>query len=427
LEPVAFHAFFYCDIAFKIMILGRQQGGDRPFFSRPFPTDNAPKIFILKAILLDIGSMATVADIIRIMEKLAHPSLAESWDSVGLQVGSRDWPVETVWVALDPLPEVVKKACQQQVDMLITHHPLLFRPLSAIDFNTPVGAILQLATQSGLTIFAAHTNLDKAHMGTNHCLADRIGLTDRSVLTDPSMAEFRKLVIYAPASHEQQVLNALFETRAGIIGEYTCCSFRNPGVGTFLPSEHARPFIGEQGHISHVDEVRIETRIHACHLADVLAHVRKNHPYENMAYDVYALPSEPDGQGMGRVGNLKSPVSLKELTGSLKKILNVQSIRFAGDPDRIIRTAAVCTGSGSSLMKAFIASGADVYISGDLHYHDARTVEEMGKGLIDIGHFASEHLIVTVLADHIRASLDQSGIRARVEACQFETDPFVWM
>ncbi|HSO67607.1 MAG TPA: Nif3-like dinuclear metal center hexameric protein [Desulfatirhabdiaceae bacterium] len=376
---------------------------------------------------MDFGSMAILADIIRIMEKLAPPSLAESWDSVGLQIGNRDWPVQTIWVALDPLPEIVKKACQQQINLLITHHPLIFKPLSAIDFNTPAGAILQLATESRLAIYAAHTNLDKVHQGTNDILADRIGLMNRSVLTEPSMTEFCKLVVYAPASHEQQTLNALIETRAGVIDAYSCCSFRNSGIGTFLPMGSARPFIGEPGRVTHVDEVRIETRVHVSDLSDVIAHIRRSHPYETMAYDVYPLPSEPDGQGMGRTGELKTPIRLKDMAESFKKMLNVQLVKFAGDPNRIIRSAAVCTGSGSSLMKAFIASGADVYISGDLHYHDARTVEETDRGLIDIGHFASEHLIVNILADRIRDCLNESELSAHVEPCQLESDPFQWV
>jgi dinuclear metal center YbgI/SA1388 family protein len=368
--------------------------------------------------------MATVADIIRIMEKLAPPGLAESWDSVGLQIGSRDWPVHTIQVALDPLFEVIREACRQQVSMLITHHPLIFKPITSLDFNSPLGSALLAAAQSRLSIYTAHTNLDKAHQGTNDLIADRIGMKQRRPLTDPVTQRVAKLVVFVPVSHEDRILKALAETRAGLIGPYTACSFRNPGIGSFFPLESARPFIGETGRISQVEEIRIETLVETRDLADVVSHIRRHHPYETMAYDVYPLDPVPDGQGMGRVGDLETPARLIDLAESLQASLNIAVVKTVGDPNRILRSAAVCTGSGSSLLKTFLSSGADVYISGDLHYHDARTVQEQGRALIDIGHFGSEHPIVSVLAARIQQNLESEDLPVTVQTCEFETDPF---
>lgn len=279
--------------------------------------------------------MWAVGDIIRIAEELAPRELAESWDNVGLQVGSREWPVKSIWVALDPLPKVVTAACQADVDLLITHHPLIFKPLKSIDCTTPAGDIIQSALQHRLTIFSAHTNLDSATDGVNDTLARRIGLQHLSVL--------------------KQDAN---------------------GAGRIVVDDD----LDEQ---------------------------------EPMAV-----------QGLGRTGDLSQPTTLASLAGEVKKNLNLKSVAIAGDPDLPVDKVALCSGSGSSLLGDFFASSAQVYISGDLRYHDARDVEMAGRGLIDIGHFASEHLIVEVLAGKLADRLVKSGADVSVEACRLEEDPF---
>ncbi|MCP4690634.1 MAG: Nif3-like dinuclear metal center hexameric protein [Desulfobacterales bacterium] len=262
-----------------------------------------------------------IGDIIEVMETLAPGSLAEKWDNVGLQVGRRDWPVKTLWVALDPTPGVAAAACDANVDLLITHHPLLFRPLRSIDFSTPTGDIIRRAARRQLGVYAAHTNLDSAAGGVNDVLADRIGLT----------------------------------------------------------------------------------------------HVR---PLENAASPEHA------GQGIGRVGALETPGSLLDLAKRIQAELGLNTVRIVGDPDLPVREAAVCSGSGGGLMARFFASGAQVYISGDLGYHDARAAMDEGRGLIDIGHFASEHLVVDVLARRLRDVFARDGADVRVTACRLEKDPF---
>lgn len=371
--------------------------------------------------------MPCVQDIVNIMEELAPSQLAETWDSAGLQVGKQDWPVRSVWVALDPLPEVVEAACDQHVDMLITHHPLLFQPLKQLDFNSPVGAILYQSAVHRLSIYAAHTNLDKATGGVNDMLARRIGLEDVSVLMPEKPDDTFKLVLYVPADYEHPVLNALFETPAGLIGDYTRCTFRNPGKGTFLPGQGARPFTGKPGEISHVEEIRIETRVVRKDLPAVLSHVRRHHPYETMAYDIYPMMPEPGGQGFGRIGRLREPVKLGRFAEILKETLRLQFLRLTGNPEMNVRQAAVCSGSGSSLLSAFWNSSADVYISGDLRYHDARTAETAGKALIDIGHFSSEHLVIEPVRDYLRRRLADADEPVRVEAYELEKDPFVML
>lgn len=371
--------------------------------------------------------MPCVQDIINLMEELAPSRLAESWDSVGLQVGRKDQPVRSIRVALDPLPEVVAQACDQHVDMLITHHPLFFQPLKNLDFNSPIGAILYQSAVHQLAVYCAHTNLDKVSGGLNDILAGRLGLEDVEVLAPGEDGESCKLVLYVPAEYEQQVLGALFETPAGIIGEYSCCAFRNAGKGSFLPSGQARPFIGKPGRISHVDEIRIETRVDKKDISAVISHVRSHHPYQTMAYDVYPLLPARSRHGFGRTGTITGRMHLLQFAQSIKEKLCLPNVKISGNPDMRVQRAAICSGSGSSLLNAFFASKADVYISGDLRYHDARAAESSGKALIDIGHFSSEHLMIEPVCDYLRKRISGAGWEIRVEAYQLEKDPFTML
>jgi dinuclear metal center YbgI/SA1388 family protein len=367
----------------------------------------------------------TIADIMEVMELFAPSRLAEEWDNVGLQIGDKNWPVQAIRIALDPTPDVVKDACRNGIDLLITHHPLIFRPLKSINFCNPLGSIIQMATQHRMAIFSAHTNLDNAMDGLNDVLARRIGLRNLKVLGHVKKDEIFKLVVYVPAAYEQDVLTSIFETKAGEIGTYRCCSFRSKGKGTFQPGHLSKPFVGKIGEISHTDEVRIETVVRKNDLMGVIDHVRKNHPYETMAYDVYPLSTSEDKQGSGRIGNLDKSTNLTSFAASIKTKLGLEYIKVAGNPDLIIKTVAVCSGSGSSFVNRFLTSGAQVYVSGDLGYHDARTMEAENLGLIDIGHFASEHLIVDVLANRLDQILSETGIDVKIEAYKLEKEPFV--
>lgn len=368
---------------------------------------------------------ATVADIIEVMELFAPSWMAEDWDNVGLQIGDKKWPVQSIWIALDPTLEVVKDACRNGVDLLITHHPLIFRSIQSINFSKPLGSIIQMASRHRMAIFSAHTNLDNTTDGLNDVLARRLELKNLKILGHAKKDEMFKLVVYFPVAYEQEIVSSLFETKAGDIGSYSCCSFRSKGKGTFKPGPLSRPFTGKVGEISHTDEVRIETVVRKKDLTSVIDHLRKNHPYESMAYDVYPLLTSEDTQGTGRIGKLDKIMDFMSFAASVKTKLGLDYIKIAGNPDLIIDTVAVCSGSGSSLMKHFVTSGAQVYVSGDLGYHDARTVEAVNLGLIDIGHFASEHIIVDVLANRLDKFLSERGIDVKIEAYKLEKEPFM--
>jgi len=368
---------------------------------------------------------ATVADIIKAMEEIAPNNLAKDWDNVGLQVGQRNQLVKKVWVSLDASLDVVEKACQNDADLLITHHPLIFRPLHSVDFGTQIGSVIRMAVQCKLAIYSSHTNLDIVAGGLNEVLAEAIGLKRLEVLGEPVKDEKIKLVIYVPEDYEKKILDAILETKAGKIGEYSSCTFRNKGEATFRPGSMATPFIGRTGEITDTNEIRIETVVQKDDFSDVIEHVRSHHPYETMAYDVYPLLPNTDLNGIGRIGEFDEKMELKSLALKIKEILRLKYVKISGNHKLAVKRAAVCTGSGSGMMKYFILSGAQVYISGDLGYHDAKDAQAANLGIIDIGHFASEHLIVDVIVQRLKRILSKAGINVKLNAYNLEEDPFM--
>ena len=366
----------------------------------------------------------TVADIILLLEKIAPPHLAESWDNCGLQVGRRNWPVMHIRTALDPLPTVVSDAVESGVNLLVTHHPLIFKPVKQIDFGREPGRTIRRAAESRLALYAAHTSLDTAPGGLNDILAGLIGIEAPVPLVKGSGEGPCKLAVFVPVAHVKTVIDVLAGAGAGRIGNYSGCTFRTQGQGTFIPGPDTDPYTGIRGRMNEAAEFRIETVVAAADLEKVVAAVQAVHPYESMAYDVYPV-ADLVQQGLGRVGVLQAEMTLDAFASHVSQSLGCPGgIRVVGDPNREVRKAAVCTGSGSSLTGDFLASGADVYVSGDMHYHDARAIEDAGRGLVDIGHFASEQIMVKAVADLLRRQVEEAGYNTTVSTSEVEKDPF---
>jgi len=369
----------------------------------------------------------TVADIIKLMETVAPSHLAETWDNCGLQVGKRQWLVKHIRTALDPLPEVVADAVEAGVDFLITHHPLIFKPVKKVDFDTELGRIIRRAAAGRMAVFAAHTNLDKAVGGLNDTLAGMLGLVETGPLISGDEVRSYKLVFFVPTAHVRAVTDVLVATGAGRIGNYSGCTFRTEGLGTFIPGPGTTPYSGKHDRLNEVVEARIEAVAERDDLEKIIAAVQAVHPYEDMAYDVYPVVTHGQ-QGLGRVGILETEMALGVFADHVSKCLDLAGgLRLVGDPRRKIVKVAICTGSGSSLTGDFLSSGADVYVSGDMHYHDARAIEGAGLGLVDIGHFASEQIMVTAVADLLRRKLETAGYDAVVSTSEVEKDPFTYI
>lgn len=369
--------------------------------------------------------MTKVFDIIKLMETIAPSTLAEDWDNCGLQCGDRNWPVARIAVALDPSFEVIQAACRTNADLLITHHPLIFKPLKTLTLDSPIGKLLHLSVTHKLAVFSAHTNLDAAAGGLNDFFAEKIGLANRTFLTGEPDPDMVKLVVYAPEDACEKVLRGLMAAGAGTIGNYSSCTFRNSGVGTFRPGPEARPHIGTPGELESVAECRIETRLQKNQISGVMNALRACHPYETMACDIYPLHPLEINHGIGRIGELRRQTKLKTLAAHLKSVFGLSVLKVSGKPEMPVKKIAVCTGSGSGLLKAFFASDADVFISGDLKYHDAQETRMHHRALIDVGHFASEKIMIDLITDRLTALIRPEGVA--VEALQVESDPFYYL
>lgn len=368
----------------------------------------------------------TVSNIAGIIEELAPLAWAESWDNVGLQVGDPDRPAGRVLVALELTGGVVEEAVAAQANLIVVHHPAIFKPLKALRFDTPGGHRLERLIQAGIGVYAAHTNLDQAPGCTNDTLAAAAGLENYQVLMTIGEEKYVKLAVFVPRGHEDAVRNALARAGAGHIGNYSHCTFQSPGTGTFLPLEGTNPYLGQQGKLEYADELRLETILPETRVRKAVQAMAGAHPYEEVAYDLIPLANPGRERGHGRIGQLAQPVTLGELAARLKQTLGIANLRMVGDPDRLITTVAVGAGSGGMLVPHAARRGAQVLITGDVDYHDAQDAADAGLCILDVGHWASERIVVAPLAAYLRRKLQEAGLEAEVVEAQAGSDPFVF-
>lgn len=364
------------------------------------------------------------SDIVGIINKISPVSLAEPWDNAGLQIGDPGAEVTRIMVALDPAPDVIDSAVAASCNLLVTHHPLIFKPLTSISAATPHGAAILKAIRGGLSIVSMHTNYDIARGGLNDVLAATIGVSGTVPLKVTSAAEFVKLVVFVPVGHVEQVRSALFPF-AAVQGNYRDCSFASGGSGTFTPLDGAVPFAGTAGVLSQVPEERLEMLIERGRQPQAVKALLAVHPYEEPAFDLYPLINRGEELGIGRIGHLSEPVALAEYAGHLRTVLSAPALRYVGNPAARISKVAICSGSGASLLYEAARSGADLLVTGDVKYHEARMAEDIGLNLIDAGHFPTEIIMVDEITERISRMLVSGGYSdCQVEACQTETDPF---
>jgi len=344
----------------------------------------------------------TVAEIAAAVEDWAPPGSAKSYDNVGLQVGRSDRTVSRAVIALDCTPAVVREAREMGAELVVSHHPLLFRPLKRLVEGDLVAETTLSLAEAGIALYSAHTNLDAARDGVSFALAREIGLQDLRFLQPLDGDVLRKLVVFVPASHSDQVREALSSAGAGRIGAYEGCAFESPGTGHFRPSAGANPFIGEAGGpAEQVEEVRLEMEVPAWLLPRALAALSEAHPYEEIAYDVVPVRQEYRNAGLGAVGMLPEAEPLFAFLSRVAERLGVPALRHTGAARDSVRTVAVCGGSGSDLVPAAIAAGADAYVTADVTYH--RYFDVLGPDgaprimLVDAGHYETEAVAERVL------------------------------
>jgi len=364
-----------------------------------------------------------VSDIVGIINKFAPFGHAEEWDNVGLQVGNPAAAAGKIMVALDPCKAAVEAAVADKCQLLLTHHPLIFAPLKKISANDPTGYLVSYALKNDLSVVSLHTNYDVADGGLNDLLAERLGLEMGEPLRVTGSEELVKLSVFVPKGHEERVLEALFRF-SGVMGNYRDCSFQTGGTGTFTPLAGAQPFLGKVGVREHVEETRLEVLIPKESLPAALNALLSAHPYEEPAYDLYPLLNKGNVRGLGRLCRLKEETTLGDLVALVKERLTLAGVRFVGDSGSRVKKVAICGGSGASLLKNAFRQGADVLITGDVKYHDAREAESLGLALIDAGHFATEILMVEGVAAKVARELLEKGYGADVVAYKEEREPF---
>jgi dinuclear metal center YbgI/SA1388 family protein len=372
---------------------------------------------------------ATVGDVIAALEAAYPPALAAEWDAVGLVCGDPADQVESVLVAVDPVPETVDEAIGRH-QLLVTHHPLLLRGVHGVGADTPKGALLHRLIRGGTALFTAHTNADSADPGVSDALAAAIGLDVSGPLISEPAEPLDKIVTFIPTG---PVITAVHEAMsaagAGRIGDYSHCSFATAGTGQFKPLEGANPTIGSVGKLERVAETKLEMVLPRARREAVVAALRATHPYEEPAFDVFELAELASSRGLGRIGTLPEPEPLSAFAARVRAALpeTAGGVRAAGDPDRPIRTVAVCGGAGDSALGAATGAGVDAYVTADLRHHPAAehllagTVGRATPALVDVAHWASEWPWCAQAADVVRAAL---GDRVDVGVSTRRTDPW---
>jgi dinuclear metal center YbgI/SA1388 family protein len=351
-----------------------------------------------------------VRDIVAAIDELAPFDLAEDWDHVGLQVGTPDDDVEGVLVTLEADEAALDEAARRDCGVVLAHHPLIFKPLARLTDDDAHARVALRAARERIAVVVCHTNLDKARGGLADIVAELLGLRDAQPL-QPAAVDWLKLIAFVPPPDADRVRAALFAAGAGVIGEYEHCSWGVEGQGTFFPTEGASPVIGAPGRDETVTELRLEVVFPRRLRRQVMAAYVTAHPYEEPAFDIVPVENVVSSLGLGRVGRLPEPAPLAELAARVAGALGQPSLRYAGDGDRLVRRVACLPGSGGAAIAAGVAAIADVLVTGDVKYHEARDALDQGLALIDAPHDVTEEAAVLRWSATLGDALAEDGVR----------------
>jgi dinuclear metal center YbgI/SA1388 family protein len=338
-----------------------------------------------------------IKDVTRYLEEWAPLSYQESYDNAGLLTGDSSSDVKGVLVTLDCTEEVVEEAIESGCNLIVAHHPILFKGIKKLTGSSYVERTLLKAIKHDVAIYAIHTNLDNVHTGVNKKICEKIGLKNIKVLA-PKNDILNKLVTFVPKENAETVTAALYAAGAGQIGDYKNCSFQLQGVGTYLPTENTNPHLGERNQQTYVDEIRVELIFPGYRKKHLLDTLRKIHPYEEVAYYISPLLNEDQEVGAGMIGDLESPMEPMHFLRSLKDKMDLSSIRYTALLPKNIQKIAVCGGAGSFLLPKAIQAGADFFITADFKYHEFFDADKRIT-IADIGHYESEVFTKELLMD----------------------------
>ncbi len=367
--------------------------------------------------------MLSLATVIDFLEQLAPSSLAAEWDNVGLLLGDRSASVQRIMTCLTVTPESAAEAVESGAELVVAHHPILFRGVKRLTSSTPEGRMLLSLIRAGLAVYSPHTAFDNTSGGINDALARRLQLQGVAPLRRQAGPQQCKVVVFVPEADLGRVTEAMFAAGAGHIGEYSQCSFRLSGTGTFFGSENTNPAVGAKGRREEVSECRLEVICPESRIDTVIAAMRRAHSYEEPAFDVYPLQPQPGSRGEGRVGKLPAPTRLAELAQRTKHQLGGSHVQIVGAADRLIQCVAIACGAGGEFLDDAARAGADAFLTGEMRFHDYLSAQAEGIALILPGHYATERFGVEELA----ARLQKQWPDLLVWASKRESDPLQWL
>jgi dinuclear metal center YbgI/SA1388 family protein len=365
-----------------------------------------------------------IKDIAEKIEKIATLKLAQDWDNVGLLIGNPRRNVKTILLTIDVTGEVLAEAKRLRTDLIISYHPVIWDGLRKITTDSQSSIVYDLI-QADIAVFSIHTALDAVVGGVNDGLADIIGIVDGQPIgdyVDNPAGDNYKLVVFVPIESAAKVSNAVFAAGGGMIGNYSNCGFSAEGTGSFLPLEGAKPAIGKKGRIEAVNEIRFETIVPAEKLDDCITALKKAHPYEEPAFDVFKLYNSQNKFGLGRIGKLQKPIQLNKIIERIKKYTGAKAFGIIGNQKRLIKTAAVCAGSCGKIISSVIAAKPDLYLTGELKHHYALAAQQAGMTCICLSHTVSERFILKKFAKQLQKQIGQITIKISKK----DADPFKW-
>ena len=371
-----------------------------------------------------------LAEIVGMLERRYPPDAAEPWDAVGLVVGDPEQEVSRVMLAVDPVEATVQEALDWGADLLVSHHPLLLRPVHSVAATGAKGRVVHALARGGCALYTAHTNADAARGGVAEALARAVGLTETRPLVPAPTAPLDALVTYVPVGGAAGLIDALAAAGAGALGDYTSCAWTVDGSGQFLPGPGARPTVGVVGELTHVRETRIEMVLPRSRRDAVVRALRAAHPYEEPAFTLAEMAPTASTTGAGRIGDLPEPLTLEAFARRVADALpaTAQGVRVSGDLGAPVRTIAVCGGSGDSFLSAVRGAGADAYLTADLRHHPTSEAREAVRNarpyLVDVAHWASEWPWLRHAADALEADVAAAGSGVRTRVSTLVTDPW---
>lgn len=366
----------------------------------------------------------TCKDAVKYIEEWAPKEIAWERDNVGLQVGTLNRGLKNIMLCLELTDGVINNAIKQKCNFIFSHHPLLFNPIKKIDTQKDkISILIEKLIKNNITLYSSHTNLDFTKDGVSFQLAKKLKLNNINFLVNLKSNQY-KVIVFVPEESVEILSQKIFNSGAGVIGEYEKCSFRTKGEGTFKGSELTKPYLGAKSNKEKVNEIRLEFIVNKWKLNSVISVINKYHPYDEPAFDIYPLSNENLNYGAGAIGNYLKPLSVKEFLAKVKSNLNLKNFRFVNGSKRTIKKVAVCGGSCSDLIETAINKGADAFITADIKYHDFHDTE--GKILlIDAGHYETEIHVLSEVQKRLRKNFS-SNKNIKVFKYKGSTNPVIF-